>query len=253
MGWTALLLAGSRPGGDPFAESEGVPLKALIPVGGAPMIARPANALVASDGVERVVVLTQNPSELYGALPPECDVQRSSGTIASTLEDWLKAPDAEFPILVTTADHALLDFVITEEFMRDAAGVDLAIGVVSKAALDSIIPETKRTWLRFRGEALTGANLFAFGSPTALRAIEQWRAVEQDRKKGWRLLWSLGFSVLVGALLRLRSAQATADLIGRRLGLTIRLVEIGDPLAAIDVDKPADLAIVRKLVASGHA
>ena len=32
-GLTALVLAGSRPGGDPFAASFGVAKKALIPVG----------------------------------------------------------------------------------------------------------------------------------------------------------------------------------------------------------------------------
>ena len=31
---TAIMLAGERPGGDPFAAAMGVPVKALIPVGG---------------------------------------------------------------------------------------------------------------------------------------------------------------------------------------------------------------------------
>ena len=35
--WTALLLAGSRPGGDPLARSMMLGHKALIPVGGEPM------------------------------------------------------------------------------------------------------------------------------------------------------------------------------------------------------------------------
>ena len=36
--YTALLLAGSRPGGDPFAERYGAEMKALIPIQGEPMV-----------------------------------------------------------------------------------------------------------------------------------------------------------------------------------------------------------------------
>ena len=46
--WTALVLAGSRPGADPFAKAHGVDLKALIPVGGVPMVQRPVTALLAA-------------------------------------------------------------------------------------------------------------------------------------------------------------------------------------------------------------
>ena len=31
-------------------------------------------------------------------------------------------------------------------------------------ALDARLPQTKRTWIKFRGGAYSGANLFAFGS-----------------------------------------------------------------------------------------
>ena len=37
MKYTAIVLAGSRPGRDAFAETFGTDLKALIPVGGEPM------------------------------------------------------------------------------------------------------------------------------------------------------------------------------------------------------------------------
>ena len=68
-GWTALLLAGSRPGRDPFAEAHGTDLKALIPVGGVPMVARPAAALAPSPEIERMRVLTQQPERIVAALP----------------------------------------------------------------------------------------------------------------------------------------------------------------------------------------
>ena len=51
MTFTAIVLAGSRPGRDAFAESFGTDLKALIPVAGEPMLRRPVRALLSSRGV----------------------------------------------------------------------------------------------------------------------------------------------------------------------------------------------------------
>ena len=126
-------------------------------------------------------------------------------------------------MLVTTADHALLDAAMIDQFCREAEGADLAIGVVTKSALQKRLPQSRRTWIGFRGGKYTGANLFAFGSPKALKAVELWREVEQDRKKGWRLLLALGWPGLLG-LLRLRTLDQTLAAMGRRLGLTLRAV-----------------------------
>ena len=71
------------------------------------------------------------------------------------------------------------------------------------------LPTTERTWLRFRGGAYSGANLFAFGSAKAATAVELWRSVEQDRKKGWRMIAALGPRPAGGAVLRLRTLDQT--------------------------------------------
>jgi GTP:adenosylcobinamide-phosphate guanylyltransferase len=247
--WTALLLAGVRPGGDPFAAAHGVPAKALIPVGGMAMALRPLSALLASDSIRTIHVLTQRSGPIARVLPDDKRVSlvESRSTIAATLQDVLAQPTAPYPLLVTTADHALLDPEMIAEFCAAAAGADLAIGLVERGPLMKRLPQSKRTWIGFRGGAYSGANLFAIGSPKAARAIDLWRAVEQDRKKGWRLLAALGLPGLLG-LLRVRTLHQTAMAVGRKLGLTIRPVEMSDPLAAVDVDKPADLLLVEAIL-----
>ena len=250
IGWTALLLAGSRPGKDTFAEGYGTDLKALIPVGGMAMVARPASALLQSPGIERVRVLTQQPDRIAAALPndPRLSTEPSQGTIAATLEAILGDPATDYPLLVTTADHALLDEAMIVDFCVKAEGADLALGVVEQRPLMVRLPQTKRTWLRFRGGAYSGANLFAFGSSKAARATALWRSVEQDRKKGWRVVAALGPVALIGAVLRLRTLDQTLASIGRRLGLDIRKVELANPLAAVDVDKPSDHELVTAIL-----
>ena len=250
MSWTALVLAGSRPGVDPFAARHGTDLKALIPVGGVPMVARPVDALLQAPDVARVRVLAQQPERIAAALPQDdhLSIEPSAATIAATLDAILSDPATRYPLLVTTADHALLDAAMVADFCAKAAGADVAIGLVERRALMARLPSTERTWLQFRGGAYSGANLFAFGSASAARAIALWRSVEQDRKKGWRMIAALGPALLLGAVLRLRTLDQTLAAVGKRLGISLRKVELGNPLAAVDVDKEADHALVTAIL-----
>jgi GTP:adenosylcobinamide-phosphate guanylyltransferase len=247
--WTAILLAGSRPGPDKFAASYGAEMKALIPIAGEPMLLRPLRALLAGRYIESVRILTQEPDLLAPVLPdgPGWSLEPSSGTIAETLEALCNADNARWPLLVTTADHALLDIAMIDQFCAEAEGADLAIGVVTRSALEKRLPQSRRTWIAFKRGKYTGANLFSFGGPKALKAVELWRSVEQDRKKGWRLLLALGWPGLLG-FLRLRTLDQTLAAMGRKLGLTLRAVRLDDPLAAVDVDKPQDHDLVTAIL-----
>ena len=250
MSWNAIVLAGSRPGTDPFAARYGTDLKALIPVGGTPMVARPVAALLQSPEIGHIRVLAQQPERIEPALPNDdrLTVEASGQTIASTLDAILCSPETRFPLLVTTADHALLDAAMVADFCAKAEGADVALGLVERKSLMARLPDSQRTWLQFRGGAYSGANLFAFGSADAAKAVALWRSVEQDRKKGWRLILALGPGALLGAALRIRTLDQTLASIGQRLGLTIRKVELGNPLAAVDVDKPSDHALVTAII-----
>lgn len=251
MSWTAVVLAGSRPGRDAFAEQFGTDLKPLIRVAGEPMVRRPVRALLESDGIGRILVLSQSPERIAEVLPndPRIEMRESQGSIAETIENLIINRAADCPILVTTADHALLDAQMVAEFTAAAAGLDLAIGMVERQSLLARLPQSKRTWIAFRGGAYSGANLFAIGSIKALAAIERWRSVEQDRKKGWRVLAALGPALLLGAVLRVRTLDQSIASIGRKLGIDARAVVLRNPLAAVDVDKPVDHVIVEAILA----
>ena len=249
--WTALVLAGSRPGRDAFAHSHGTDLKALIPVGGQPMVRRPVTALLASGRIGAVRVLAQQAERIGAVLPadPRLTVDTSEETIAATLERACADPAMVWPLLVTTADHALLDEAMIDDFCGRSGDADIALAVVERRALLQRLPATRRTWIRFRGGAYSGANLFMLKSPRSVSAIALWRSVEQDRKKGWRLLLAMGPALFLGSVLRLLTLDQALKRIGARLGLNVRAVVMADPLAAVDVDKPDDYALVEAILA----
>ena len=175
MKYTAIVLAGSRPGRDEFAAQFGTDVKALIAVRGEPMVRRPVRALLASAMIARVVILSQAPDRIAAVIPtdPRVAFRPSLGTIAETMLELCSDPATPWPMLVTTADHALLDPATVDEFCVGASTADLALGVVERDTLIRRFPNAERTWLRFRGRAYTGANLFVLKSPAVRPAT--WR------------------------------------------------------------------------------
>ncbi|MBO1075875.1 nucleotidyltransferase family protein [Roseomonas marmotae] len=249
-GVTALVLAGSRQGArDPMALAAGVSHKALLPVGGVPMLARVLAALRASPGIARIVVMIEAPERSLAGFPlgnalPRPAEGSPSRSVAAAL--------AEFgaPLLVTTADHALLTPAMVGRFLADLPpGVDVAAGLARAETVLAAWPETRRTWLRFRDGRFSGCNLFWMGTARAGAVVDFWRQVEQQRKKPLSMVRLLGPWVLLRFALGLLSLPAVLAALGARTGTRLAAVELPFAEAAVDVDKPADLELAEAVLA----
>ena len=248
------MLAGERPGGDPLARELGVPAKALIEVEGRTMLSRVVTALLNSGHVQRVIILTQEtglvsrgePSDLLS--DARVSLMQSGDGIASSLRSILGTPDAPWPVLVTTADNALLTAARVQRFLAGNCDCDIGVGVSERSVVESQFPGTRRTWLKFRDGDYSGANLFAFNNEQCLPAIDHWRDVEQDRKKGIKLIASFGPSLLVTFLLRRVAFEKGLGMASRKMGLVAKPIML-DAEAPIDVDKLEDLTLVRQILA----
>ncbi len=258
--FTALVLAGERGAHDPLTEPSGVPCKALVPVGGIPMILRVLDALGHSREVGPILLSgpaqaqLEQASELqegiaagrWGWCPPEASPSASAFAALGTLP-----PDA--PVLVTTADHALLRPEVVDYFCSAArwAECDLAVALVEHERVLSAFPDAARTRLRFRGGAYCGCNLYAFLTPGSRAAAAFWRQVEQDRKRPWRMIRKLGWLPLLAYLMGRLSLDDSLGLLSERLGLVIRPVLLPFAEAAVDVDKPSDLELAERILGEG--
>ena len=241
-----LILAGSRPGArDPVADAEGVPHKVLAQVEGATLLERVVRAARAF-GAREVAVSANHPAV-------EDEARRLGTTLLPTASGPSESVAAAFarygaPLLVTTADHALLEAGWLRALVAGTpAGADVALMMARRELVDEAAPGSPRTWLTLADGQWSGCNLFLMASPAAARAAAAWREVETERKRPWRLARRLGVRTLVDyALGRLTMSAAIARL-GRRIGVEAALVPAPDGRAAIDVDKPEDLALARRL------
>lgn len=253
--WTAIVLAGNRPGENSFAEGHGVSAKALIPVGGEPMLGRVLKALLAAPSVGRIVVLAQEPEALLGGAlswagqEPRIGTAKAGEGISLSIAEIVGTDAAPWPVLVTTADHALLRPEMVEAFIAGAGDADTAFAVVERKVVEATYPETRRTWLKFSDGQYSGANLFALATPRAREPLRMWARAEKDRKKALKILLFFGPIIFLRAFTRTISIGNAAATVGRDLKVTLKAVALPFAEAAIDVDKPSDLELVEQILA----
>jgi GTP:adenosylcobinamide-phosphate guanylyltransferase len=257
--WTAIILAGRRPGEDGFAASHGVTTKALIRAGGEPMLGRVARALLASPSIGRIVVLAQEPEPLLaGALDwmaaePRVATARSGDNISQSVGRLAGTGLAPWPVLVTTADHALLEPEMVERFIAGAAGFDVAFAMVERGVVERAYPDTKRTWLKAANGHFSGANLFALMNAHSALGTDFWARAEKDRKRTMKLLSFLGLGIFLRTVTRTISLEGATEAVGRKAGFALKAVLLPFAEAAIDVDKPSDLELVERILAGRAA
>ncbi len=252
-GLTALLVAGRRPGIDPLAAHFGVADKVLIDVDGEPMLSRVARTLISHPAIARVVILAQEPDHLLAAIPwmqdhPAILTSPGGSSVSGAVAQAVVARPDGFPFLLTTADNVLLTHATIDAFIAGAGAHDLAVGVVERAVLIAAYPDSKRTWLRFRGGAWSGANLFWLGNSKVLDVLALWGSIEQQRKKGLAVIRAFGLPMLVGSVLRLISFAQAIAMAGRRFGLDAAPVPLPFAEACIDVDKVSDHALAETIL-----
>lgn len=257
----ALVLGGSRQGErDTIAGAAGTSCKALAPVRGQPMIERPLEVLLQSGRI----------AGIDAALPVHADVAAEAPRLAGWLDERVvgRVDAASSPartvragldrlpledwLLVTTADHALLDTAILEQFLGrcEVPGVDAFAGLLPLEILEAAYPAMRRTGLRLRDGRFSGCNLFLIRNGHAGRALVSfWMRLETLRKSPLRMALAVGPAAVLGYGLRVLSLSRALKMIGRRAGARLAPAILDIPEAAIDVDSLQDLAFVENFLA----
>lgn len=259
-GLTVLVLAGSRGPDDPLTRATGLRHKALLPVAGVPMLLRVLRALAATPEVARIAVCIEDPALIAQLL---AEFRREIGARALIVETLTAAASPSrsaaaglaklgTPLLVTTADHALLQSAWVSHFLRhQPAGATATVALARAESVLRDVPGTQRTFLRFADGAYSACNLFYLARPEAAQLLQLWQQVEALRKQPVKMLRLLGIHYALGYRFGwLRLAQATRRLGALAGGVTVAAVEMPYGRAAVDVDKPSDLELVERLLSS---
>ena len=255
---SAIILAADRNPDDPVSRAAGVSCKALAPIGGIPMVLRVLNALQQSQAIgARLLCGPPRPLlEQAAALKSGIDAgdyvwtasRDSPSTSASAAMEQI--PYSQ-PVLLTTADHALLTSQIIDYFCGQACNsdYDLTVALTPYEVVAAAYPGVHRTRLRFSDGDYCSCNLFAFMTPRSRTITRFWLKIESQRKQPWRIISTLGwwpvFKYLIGQL----SLQQAITLISGELKMKIGVVILPFADAAVDVDTENDWRLVRQILA----
>ena len=255
MPFTTLILAGSRPGTDPLLAGTSYRSKALFPIGGRPMLCHVLDAITAAPQTGRIIVAAQDAPTLASdpgfQVYEDVEWRATQGSIADAVGTVLSEFDG--PLFVTTADNVLLTAGMIAQFLEVGADSDVAVGLVERQRVAQAGHSTQRTWLKFRNGQWSGANLFLLGGKQVMPLLKFWKSIEQDRKKGWKIIGAFGPALLVGALLRLLDIHQFVLRAARRFGLSARIVPMEAAEACIDADKPSDIPVIEQILEARQA
>ncbi|NQE64900.1 GTP:adenosylcobinamide-phosphate guanylyltransferase [Caulobacter sp. RHG1] len=243
----ALILAGSRGGEvDPAAAYAGVSHKGLITLEGRTLLTRVLGAIEAA-GPQTIGVAANDEAIKSALAGAKVVVLPTASGPSQSVEN--AARELGFPLVVTTVDHALLRPEWITQFLADTPDwADVAVLLASEEKVRAAAPQTKRTYLRFQDGRYSGCNLFLLRNENALKVVETWRKVEALRKQPWKIAAMLGPSFLIRYLLNWLTLDQAVLKLGKLAGVKAAAVRAHDGLAAVDVDKPSDLDLVREIV-----
>ena len=252
----AIVLTGQRSPNARRSSAKGPPPQALRPVAGTPSLVRVVQALRAASRIEGGLLAgpaadggkhDELVTELivgsgFEWMAPAEGPAQSALTAAERISSW--------PVLLTTGDHALLTAAMIDGFCAAAAEVeaDLVAGLVPFALVQARFPGMRRTCLRFADGAYCGANLYYLAGPAAASGIAFWGQMQALRKQPWRIAARLGWPVLVAYALRSLSIDKAFAAISEAADCSVGWTGLDDPLAAVDVDSAADLAVAEAVL-----
>lgn len=252
----AIVLAGDRGPDDPLARHAGVAGKALVPVAGTPMLTRVLAVLAGWPRLRRLVLVAPDLPAYREAAAGVADSRRLTwlepcASLSASVRAAL-ASTAGAQRLVLTADHALLDRAWLDR-MAEAGepgdGFAMSIGLTDWHGVMRRFPGSRRTRYRFSDRSVCGTNLFAIHDDSVEALLEVWQRVERERKKPWKILSLLGWGNLGRYLAGRLELDAAFAALSVRVGVGVRPLLLSDPLTAVDVDSPADLALVESVAA----
>jgi CTP:molybdopterin cytidylyltransferase MocA len=247
--FTAIVLAADRNIPDPVARAAGVSCKAMAPVEGVPMVIRVIEALRLSETIDAITLcgpprsIVEKDDQLRQFMDAnEINWLPSRETPSTSAAASLRTVADDKPVLLTTADHALLNSAMVDFFCQQSrhAAVDVTVALASYRDIIIAFPGMRRTATRFQDGPFCSCNLFAILTTNGRRAVDFWRQVEHDRKKPLKMLNKLGYWAVLKYLLGRLTLREGLNRASKLLELRADAIMMPFPEAAVDVDNPSD-------------
>lgn len=240
----AIVTAGGIPAPeDPlYANTQGAP-KAMIELGGRPMVQWVLDALSDSQSINHVVVVGLSKECGVTCTKPLEFLPNQGGMLANIFAGAHRIlsihPGAEVLFSVSSDIPAITGAIV--DWMADqvsAGEYDVYYNFITRQAMESRFPGSKRTYTRFKDAEVCGGDLTAFRSQLLTSDGGIWQELVSARKNVLKQAAIIGYGTLFKLLMRQLTIEEAVARVSRRLGLRARALECPYPEIGMDVDKP---------------
>ena len=249
----AVLAGFSTEHPDPLAVAMGRQRKALLEINGRPMVQWVVSALRRSPRVGRIAIVGVGPDDGIDFGPNVIYVPNMSRQFDNALAGVHALqevePDLDY-MLVCSGDIPLLKPESVDWFVdaAEAKKVDFVYSIVRKEIMEGQFPGAARSYVWMREGQFCGGDLFLVRAMVASNNEDLVRKLIERRKSAFQQMRLAGFGTVIKFVLRrltLPDAEAVAT---RLLGCQARTLDAPYADLGMDVDKPHQLEMVRRLL-----
>ncbi|MDD4600071.1 2-phospho-L-lactate guanylyltransferase [bioreactor metagenome] len=244
--YDAIILAGGENSKD-LSKFSPQPYEAMIEIAGKPMVSFVAQALSASQHVDKIYVVGPVKELERCEFPGGVVIVEGGSTIIDTIRRGMEALGHERKVLVVTADIPLLTPEAVNDFLMqcDKVEADLYYPIVRREVNNKCYPGNKRTYVRLKEGTYTGGNIFLVNPAIVPQCMALAARIIGNRKNPFKLVCILGWKFVLRFVLGILSLGRVEKRVSELLGITGAVVHSQYPELGIDVDKPSDLELVK--------
>jgi molybdopterin-guanine dinucleotide biosynthesis protein A len=254
----AVVLAGGL-NSDSLRASCGYEKEALITIGNRPMVEYVVNALKHTPQVGRIVVAGHRDdlTSIFGS-DPSLIISDSGPSSVATLQKGLETLQAKTPdhsqtqrmVIVTTGDIPMITPEAIDDFLHlcQKRKGDLYYPVVTRENSECKYPGVIRTYVRLREGQFTGGNLILVDPAIVAQCSAMADRIVQRRKNPLALCKLLGWRFVMKFLFRTLNLAEVEDKVSNMMGIKGVAVISSYAEVGVDVDKPGDLQLVRRIL-----
>lgn len=246
----AVVLAGS-PNIGQLKDCSSAENEALINIGDRAMIDYVITALQGSSEIGRIVVVGPVKELSYLREKGNIIIAPSGRTAIESVENGIALLETDSMVLIATSDIPLITSTAIDDFLNLCRGKqgDLFYPIVPKEVNDLKYPGVRRTYVRLKEGKFTGGNLFLVNPAVVRKCAEKAEQFVAYRKKPLSLCKLIGFGFVIKYLFHRLSLAEAERQVSKLLSIKGFGVISSYPEVGIDVDKPSDLELVRKVLA----
>ena len=246
----AVILAGSSKIGE-LEEQENVDNKAFIKVNHLSALEAVLETLRGVRGLEKIVIVgPEDKLEEVREKGYQFEITPQWDNLIDNIAAGLERMDPQKPCVAMSADIPLLTVEAVEDFVErcEPFNHDFYYPVISKEVYQTKFPQGDRTYVPLREGVYTGGNLMIIKPYWLLEKLDEIHKYVSYRKRPWKLVRTLPLSLIVKFLCKRLQIHELENYMSKLLGIQAKVVETPYVEIGVDMDKPADLKLIKEVV-----